>query len=121
MPEKWKAGSVNNQTVGWENLFTNADGDLEEIDWEIYPMSKKYKIPKSEERKIRENVHNQIWVCRDGSEVKISDMGTNHLFNTIAMLERGDNPEHPVNVEYLRMMKLELKNRTEEGRARSYP
>lgn len=48
-----------------------------------------------------------IWVTKDERQLKISDMDTRHLINTIRMLEASPRGFH----KHIELMKTELKNR----------
>ena len=49
-----------------------------------------------------------IWITKDGRHMPIVDMSTNHINNTIKMLERNDD-----GYDYIPIFKRVLKNRGE--------
>lgn len=48
-----------------------------------------------------------IWVCKDGKEMHIEDMSTQHILNCMAMLQKQVNPSQ----RFLKAFKEELDNR----------
>lgn len=53
----------------------------------------------------------EVWECKDGTTVRISDMDTRHIKNCIAMIERSINNGRPWRTSYLKSLQEELDNR----------
>lgn len=60
------------------------------------------------ESKLLPNIDYDFWTMRDGTQIHISDMSSQHLNSTIKMLEQSDNPYAE---GYIEVMKEELKSR----------
>ena len=52
-----------------------------------------------------------VWVCKDGTEMRIEDMTTRHIINCIAMIQRSIRSNKPWRINYLPILKEELNNR----------
>ena len=57
------------------------------------------------------NVDYGIWVTRDNREIKISDMSTTHITNSINMIKRSIKSGKNWRVEYLPQLVKELNKR----------
>lgn len=58
------------------------------------------------------NVDYGIWVTRDNREIKISDMTTTHITNSINMIKRSIKSGKNWRVEYLPQLLTELNKRS---------
>lgn len=58
------------------------------------------------------NVDYGIWVTRDNREIKISDMSTTHITNSINMIKRSIKSGKNWRVEYLPQLLTELNKRS---------
>lgn len=60
------------------------------------------------------NVDYDLWVTRDNREIKISDMSTTHITNSINMIKRSIKSGKNWRVEYLPQLLIELNKRKNE-------
>lgn len=58
------------------------------------------------------NVDYDLWVTRDNREIKISDMSTTHITNSINMIKRSIKSGKNWRVEYLPQLLTELNKRS---------
>lgn len=52
-----------------------------------------------------------VWVCKDGTAMRIEDMTTEHIINCIAMIQSSILNNKPWRTNYLPIFKKELNNR----------
>jgi len=100
-------GSAAGQVVYEDDYDIDENGDLWEKEKGYGAMPSK-EPSRKEMREIARRVHEKIWLQKDGEEIAISEMNPGHLHNTIAMIKRGENANHPVNREYVKLMEAQL-------------